>query len=136
MYDDDLYTDDDLDNDVGPMYGVSINGQFDAPFIDPYYSDDGPPDISVQSNTWELYTDKEFPLDWMNGAGVSFDSDYDSVTLWISTGDPRGAFTMDVRRLKDGRIIIMPPTVDSMHEDLEPHGSGYVIKRTIPVEVE
>lgn len=131
MSSDSLYTDEDLDNDVGPMYGVYINDEF----CENYWGYDGPTDISVQSNAWEIYTDKEWPLDWMNGAGVSFDIEHDSMTLWVSTGDPRGAFTMELRRLRDGRVIIMPPTVDSWHEELEPHGRGYVIKRTIPSEV-
>jgi len=38
-------------------------------------------------------------LNWVNHAGVSIDEEDDSVTLHISVGDPRGAFTLTVRRI-------------------------------------
>ena len=56
-------------------------------------------------------------LDWVNSAGISFDEDADSVTLSISTGDPRGAFTLQARRLPDGRIVLHVP----YPEDPVPH---------------
>lgn len=57
----------------------------------------------------DQHTVTSSPLSWLNHAGVSFDEDEDSVTVSISVGDPRGAFTFTVRRLPDGRLIMHTP---------------------------
>lgn len=53
---------------------------------------------------------------WVNCAGMSTDEKDDSVTVSISVGDPRGAFTFTVRRIPDnaesdlpGRLILHVP---------------------------
>jgi len=59
--------------------------------------------------------DESNPVQWCNNAGV--DVTDESVRVWISTGDPRGAFVMTMRKLEDGRIILYTP-----HEgDTTPH---------------
>lgn len=49
------------------------------------------------------------PFTWLNSAWISTNPEDDSVTLAVSVGDPRGAFTMTVRRLPDGRIVLHLP---------------------------
>lgn len=49
------------------------------------------------------------PLSWFNSARVEADGAEDSVTAYISIGDPRGAFAFTLRRLPDGRIIMHVP---------------------------
>lgn len=58
-------------------------------------------------------------IDWMG----------DDLTVSISTGDPRGAFVMTVRRMADGtRILHVPHPDSSQHETLtELHPGTYRI---------
>lgn len=58
-------------------------------------------------------------IDWMG----------DDLTVTISTGDPRGAFGMTVRRLPDGRRILhVPHPSNAHHETLtELHPGTYLI---------
>lgn len=49
------------------------------------------------------------PLGWVNSATITLDRRDDAVTLSISVGDPRGAFTLTVRRLPDGRLLMFAP---------------------------
>lgn len=56
------------------------------------------------------------PLAWLNHAGVSFSEEEDAVTVSISVGDPRGAFSFTVRRVPDdadgplaGKLIMHMP---------------------------
>jgi hypothetical protein len=56
------------------------------------------------------------PLSWCNGAGIRVDESADSVTLSLSVGDPRGAFTFTLRRIPEdapgelaGRIVLHTP---------------------------
>jgi len=55
-------------------------------------------------------------LSWCNSAAISVDEADDSVTVAISVGDPRGAFTFTVRRIPDdaagelaGRLVLHLP---------------------------
>ncbi|MFD8493365.1 hypothetical protein [Amycolatopsis sp. NPDC059657] len=71
---------------------------------------------------------------------VGVDEDEDSVTLAISVGDPRGAFTFTVRRVPDdvdgplaGRLIMHTPypTEPLPHEHLTPlHPGTHLIGHT------
>jgi len=45
----------------------------------------------------------------VNSAAITFQPDDESVTVSISVGDPRGAFTMTVRRLTDGSLVLHVP---------------------------
>lgn len=50
------------------------------------------------------------PGSWCNSASVRVDEDENSVTVAISVGDPRGAFTMTVRRRPDtGQLVLHVP---------------------------
>jgi hypothetical protein len=77
-------------------------------------SDDACPcDETTDHGTHELTV---LPLSWLNHAGVSFDEGEDAVTVSISVGDPRGAFTFTVRRVPDdadgplaGKLIMHMP---------------------------
>jgi hypothetical protein len=47
--------------------------------------------------------------DIVNSAAIDFDDDEMECTVSISVGDPRGAFTMTVRRTPDGKLILHVP---------------------------
>lgn len=67
----------------------------------------------------------------VNSAAIDWTGD--DMTVTISTGDPRGAFAMTVRRLNDGtRILHLPHPGESMpHEQLtEIHPGTYRIGGT------
>lgn len=56
------------------------------------------------------------PFSWANSAAISLDDSDESITVTISVGDPRGAFTFTVRRIPDdassdlaGRLIMHTP---------------------------
>jgi hypothetical protein len=49
------------------------------------------------------------PTDWLNSAHISTDSQYNTVTVGISIGDPRGSFTMTIRRNDDGTFTMFLP---------------------------
>lgn len=63
----------------------------------------------------------------VNSAAIDWTGD--DLTVTISTGDPRGAFAMTVRRLADGtRILHVPTAGDGGHERLtELHPGTYRI---------
>jgi hypothetical protein len=75
----------------------------------------------VESEAEEpCYGDEHAPervaLSWCNSAAISVDEADDSVTVAISVGDPRGAFTFTVRRISDdvpgelaGRLVMHVP---------------------------
>lgn len=63
---------------------------------------------------------------WCNSAAITVDEEENSVTVSISLGDPRGAFTMTARRLEDGTLVLyVPSTSDAMsHMPLIPIREG------------
>ena len=71
-------------------------------------------------------------LSWCNGARIHTDTREDSVTVTISVGDPRGAFTFTVRRIPDdaetngGRLLMHTPHPGESlpHAQLTPHHAG------------
>ena len=97
------------------------------------------PSVSVIfDDPWEYDPDGErpegterLPDTWCNAAGVITRDD--SVQVWISTGDPRGAFTMEIRCLPDGELVMHIPDPEGIleHEDTERlHPGTLIIKRT------
>lgn len=80
---------------------------------------------------------ERIPLSWCNSAAVRTDESDDSVTVSVSVGDPRGAFTLTIRRIPDdvdsdlaGQLIMHVPYADqpSPHMDLSPlHHGTYVV---------
>jgi hypothetical protein len=75
--------------------------------------------------------DPRSPEAWCNAAGVRVMDD--SVQVWISTGDPRGAFVMEIRSGIDGELFIhMPhPGEGFAHEETEELRPGtLLISRT------
>ena len=77
--------------------------------------------------------DNTNPEVWVNSAGVRITDD--GVQVWVSTGDPRGAFQMEIRRVRDGRIYLHVPHADAslLHEDLTPlHAGTFALTRSIP----
>lgn len=90
--------------------------------------DDGANHWEVVSNGPDLppctdgHWPKQIPLDWANSAGISVDEEDDKVVLWISVGDPRGAFTFTVRRNPEtGDLLLhLPyPGEPTPHEETE-----------------
>lgn len=74
------------------------------PYDDPNHSpadDDGPADDGPAVGTGP-HSPEPIPLSWVNSAAIDTDEKDDSVTVSISVGDPRGAFSFTVRRLPDG----------------------------------
>ncbi len=81
-------------------------------------------------------------LSWCNSASIRTDETDDAITLSLSTGDPRGAFTVTVRRVPDdansplaGRLLLhVPYPGEPMpHEPLHPlHPGTFVIGRPAP----
>ena len=79
-------------------------------------------DIAEYTHGWESEEDGEVecqendsrhepaPRVPANGAGIRFTEN--SVQVWVSVGDPRGAFLMEVRQLTDGRVVIHHPYPD------------------------
>jgi hypothetical protein len=62
---------------------------------------------------------ERIPLSWCNRAGIRVDEAADSVTVSLSVGDPRGAFTFTLTRVPDdgagdlaGRIVLHTPYPD------------------------
>lgn len=51
---------------------------------------------------------KNRPLDWANWASLKIDEEEDSITMYVSIGDPRGAFSFTVRRVDDRVILHLP----------------------------
>lgn len=67
------------------------------------------------------------PLAWCNSATINVDPSEDEVTVTISTGDPRGAFVMSIRRVPAGseseyagRLVMDLPHAPGRHEKLTP----------------
>jgi hypothetical protein len=59
---------------------------------------------------------RRLPLSWVNSAAITADEESDSVTVSISVGDPRGAFSFTIRRIPDdagadvaGRLVLHAP---------------------------
>ncbi|MGC7093969.1 hypothetical protein ACPZ19_04835 [Amycolatopsis lurida] len=84
-------------------------------------SDDGP------------HAAERIPVSWCNSAAVHTDESGDAVTVSISVGDPRGAFTLTIRRVPDdtdgdhaGRLIMHTPyaTQTTPHMELTPLHDG------------
>ncbi|MFD2414809.1 hypothetical protein [Amycolatopsis pigmentata] len=80
---------------------------------------------------------ERIPLSWCNSAAVHTDESEDSVTVSISVGDPRGAFTFTIRRVPDdvgsnlaGHLIMHTPYAGQPlpHKELTPlHGGTFVV---------
>src|ERR1043165_3369626 len=69
---------------------------------DEYLCPDYDPSLSPDPDRVDGPHDPERnPLSWCNSATVSTDEADDAVTVSISVGDPRGAFTFTIRRVPD-----------------------------------
>lgn len=74
-------------------------------------------------------------LAWCNSAGIVLDAEQDTVTVRISVGDPRGAFAMQVERMRwtddsgehdELRLSVPDPSMGMAHMTLTPlNGRGY-----------
>lgn len=78
------------------------------------FDSDGPqgddlncPELEDQDGNVQRHALESLPLTWANNAGIRLDDDEDSVTVSISVGDPRGAFTFTVRRVPEGEYAGM-----------------------------
>jgi len=106
-------------------YGEDDWGRVSVVFPDQYGDEDAPKPRPTS------------PEAWCNAAGVEVTED--EVRVWISTGDPRGAFQMTAWRMEDGTIILgMPHPGESLpHEDtVEIRPGTLAVKRSIPEGVE
>lgn len=78
-----------------------------------YYGEDELERVQVsfptKENGEQTEADEKAALGWINSAAITLDRGDDAVTLSISVGDPRGAFTLTVRRLPNGSLIMHVP---------------------------
>ena len=96
--------------------------------------EDGETVISTANESREqgYPADASDPLSWLNSASIRLNPDDDSVDLCISTGDPRGAFVMRIRRVpldapnNAGRLVMVTPYPGESlpHDDLHPINPG------------
>ncbi|MCK2239772.1 MULTISPECIES: hypothetical protein [unclassified Crossiella] len=87
---------------------------------------------------------EHIPVSWCNSAAVHTDESQDSVTVSISVGDPRGAFTLTIRRMPDdvdcglaGHLIMHTPYAGQPlpHMELTPlHDGTYVVGPYTPTQ--
>lgn len=85
---------------------------------------------------------ERIPLSWVNSAALHTSETEDSVTVSISVGDPRGAFTFTIRRVPDdadsdlaGRLIMHVPYPGQPlgHAELtELHDGTHVVGPYVP----
>ncbi len=80
----------------GEAVGVSYDGEDATVAIENPAAEDGAPTTSDG-------------LSWLNSARIFAEPSKDQVTLTVSIGDPRGAFSFQVRRTPDGQIVIHVP---------------------------
>jgi hypothetical protein len=110
------------------------SGEYVCPDYDPSLR----PDADSEPDCADGPHDAErVPLSWCNSVAVSADEAEDSVTVSISVGDPRGAFTFTIRRVPDdvdgdlaGQLILQVPHggMASPHMPLtELHDGTYVV---------
>lgn len=81
-------------------------------------------------NGYQTQAQEAMPLGWVNNAAITLDREDDAVHLTISVGDPRGAFCLTVRRLKDGTLLMHVPHPEGtpLHRPLtELHAGTYRI---------
>lgn len=109
---------------------ADVSVQFDDPYERAYRDaeDENAPDPEKYV---EEHVNKQAPEAWCNGAGVRVRDD--DIQVWVSTGDPRGAFALTLYRTKDGEIRLELPheNMSLPHEELERVNDGLlVIKRT------
>lgn len=87
---------------------------------------------------------ERIPVTWCNSAALHTDESEDSVTVSISVGDPRGAFTLTIRRVSDdadgdlaGCLIMHTPYAGQAapHMELTPlHDGTYVVGHYAPAQ--
>jgi hypothetical protein len=75
-------------------------------FADKPDADEECPEADEDGGTHQL---GYHPLGWLNHASITMDAEKESVTVSISVGDPRGAFSMEITRNEEGRIIMFVP---------------------------
>lgn len=147
----DGYQTDDPDGDLCPGYDPDDHEDHDDPDHDDHdhdhdesdgSADRGDPDGSADHGDPDggrpgygkgPHVPERVPLSWVNSAAIDADDKDDSVTVSISVGDPRGAFTFTVRRIPDdaesdlaGRLLMhLPyPGHPLPHEPLTEHHPG------------
>ncbi|WP_200826152.1 hypothetical protein [Kibdelosporangium aridum] len=97
---------------ISTTEGLStVSGEVDCRDFEP---PDGPDSDQLDGP----HDPERVPLSWCNSAAVHSDESQDSVTVSISVGDPRGAFTFTIRRVPDdsdgdlaGQLVMHTPYV-------------------------
>jgi hypothetical protein len=112
------------------------NGDRDCPAYQP---DD--PDADVTGP----HLPERVALSWCNSAAIDTDEADDAITLRLSTGDPRGAFTITIRRVPDdansplaGLLLMHTPYPGQPmpHEPVHPlHPGTFVIGQPGPARL-
>ncbi|MPZ79664.1 MAG: hypothetical protein GEV28_04400 [Actinophytocola sp.] len=130
-----------FDTDYTPTYRCRACGEELTETVDGYETESGDTtcvDFEPAADTDPDYGEgphepERIPLSWCNSAAVHTDESEDSVTVSISVGDPRGAFTFTIRRVPDdtdgdlaGHLIMHTPYVGQplAHMDLTPLRDG------------
>ncbi len=94
------------------MLSLTMDNGFEDQSLDAY--DDEEVTVRIGNPAAESGLIKDFTpgLSWLNSATIDADPNTDRVRMYCSIGDPRGAFSFEVRRLTDGRILIHLPHPD------------------------
>ena len=126
-----------IDGRASDEYIEDRTGEVSLILDDPYEReyDNVPPGTDDPDSYMEAngLVDERAPEAWCNSAGV--DIRKDSVQVWISIGDPRGAFVMEARKLEDGRIVLHLPYPGESLPQMETehlHGGTLVVTNTKP----
>jgi hypothetical protein len=102
------------------------------------FGEDAPEIVRLEFDT-DFDDEQDFlrPLSWCNSATIHADEVEDSVTVAISVGDPRGAFTFIIRRVPQdvksdlaGQLIMHVPYIGESrgHMELTPlHEGTYAV---------
>lgn len=115
-----------MQEDVQENYPtVSLDSE-DVPVSEPWELERVQVSFPDAENGYQSVAQEARPLGWVNSAAIELKREEDSVTLSISVGDPRGAFTLTVRRLSDGSLVMHVPHPDEslLHMPLTPLPTG------------
>jgi hypothetical protein len=134
-----------FDTDYGPRHRCRACGEELIETNDGYETESGEAtcaDFQPLTDTDDEtgpHDPERIPLSWCNSAAVHTNESEDAITVSISVGDPRGAFTFTIRRIPDdtdsdlaGRLVMHTPHASDPlpHMELTPlHDGTHVVGR-------
>ncbi len=98
--------------------GIVHYGAIEPQPLDPSETDRIAVSFPDSENGYQTDAQRAAPLGWANSAAITLDRKDDAITLSVSVGDPRGAFTLTVRRLSDGTLVMHVPYVNESFQHM------------------